>query len=123
MKGSKTSVTVALLMVFILSLLMLAGCENSESGDSAGGDVLSGTWEGTYEDGDAKWTFDGKGGCEVDNAFIKGHTGTYTIKGDTVEILLKGWDDALAYEFKIEGNTLTLTAPNPYNPNYSLTKK
>ena len=109
----------ALLLVLMLgiSMLLIAGCGGS-------GDALKGTWEGTYEDGDASWTFDGKGACTITSIVLDKSPGKYTIKdGEKVDITLDLWDAPLTYTYKIEGTKLTLTADNGYSPNYELTKK
>ena len=111
--------TIALLLVLMLGICLLAGC-----GGGGGGDALQGTWEGTYEDGEAGWNFDGKGKCKMTNAFIENQPGTYAIKSnDEVDITIDGWDAPITYAYKIEGGKLTLTAADPYSPNYELEKK
>jgi len=111
--------TIALLLVLVLGAALLAGC-----GNDSGGDVLKGTWEGTYEDGNATWTFDGSGKCKLTTVFLDKEPGKYTIKNGTeVDITIDGWSEAITYTYKIDGSKLTLDANNPYSPNYVLTKK
>ena len=109
--------SIALLLVLIIGASLLAGCGGS-------GDVLKGTWQGTYEDGDATWTFDGNGKCNLTTIFLDKKPGTYTITNETkVDVKIDGWDDPITYSYKIDGSKLTLTASDPYSPNYELTKK
>jgi len=110
--------TIALALALMLCITLLASCGGS------GGDALKGTWEGTYEDGDAAWTFDGSGKCKLTTYFLDKEPGTYTIKSDTeVDVTINGWSDAITYTYKIDGDKLTLTANDPYSPNYDLKKK
>ena len=119
------------LIVTVLALVLcfaLAACGGGSGGGSSdgggSGDPLKGTWEGTYEDGDAAATFDGKGKCTLTTFFLDKEPGTYTITGDgDVDIKLNIWDEALEYSFSVSGDSLTLTAKNGYSPNYDLTKK
>ena len=118
----KKKLALCLAVVLGLSMLILAGCGGGSGGGS--GDVLKGTWVGTYEDGDASWTFDGKGGCQVTTETLDKAPGDYTIIDESqVDITLIIWSDAIAYTYKIDGSNLTLTANNGYSPNYDLTKK
>ena len=113
--------TISLFLVLILGLSLLAGCGG---GGGGGGDALKGTWAGTYEDGDATWTFDGSGKCTLTNYFVEKEPGKYTIKSDSeVEIKLDPWDSPIIYTFKVGGDNLTLTSPDPYSPNYELNNK
>ena len=64
---------VALLLI-AAALLTLAACGSK--------DVLAGTWSADLgEDGVITWTFNGKGKCTMENAYMK-QNGTYTIDGD-----------------------------------------
>ena len=49
--------------------------------------------------------------------------GTYEIEDDKVVITLKSWSEAKTYEFKVDGDTLSLTATDRYSPSYSEMKK
>ena len=121
------------IVVIVLALVLcfaLAACGGGSGGGSGGdsggggGDPLKGTWEGTYEDGDATLTFDGKGKCTLTTFFLDKEAGKYTITSDgEVDIQLNIWDDPIEYSFSISGDSLTLTANNGYSPNYDLTKK
>ena len=118
------------LIVTVLALVLcfaLAACGGGSGGSSDGGgsgDPLKGTWEGTYEDGDATLTFDGKGKCTLTTFFLDKEAGKYTITSDgEVDIQLNIWDDPIEYSFSVSGDSLTLTANNGYSPNYDLTKK
>ncbi|MDL2224588.1 DUF5640 domain-containing protein [Eubacteriales bacterium OttesenSCG-928-M02] len=105
----------AIVLLVVVALMVVACGGNA--------DALKGTWEGTYEDGNATWTFDGKGACTLTNVFSDNLKGSYTIKDSNVEIKLDGWDNAKTYQFKIDGSALKLTASDPYSPNYELKKK
>ena len=120
------------LIVIMLALVLciaLAACGGGSGGgggssDSGGGDPLKGSWEGTYEDGDAALTFDGKGKCTLTTFFLDKEPGTYTITSDgNVDIELNIWDEALEYSFSVNEDSLTLTAKNGYSPNYDLLRK
>ena len=119
--------SITLLLVLVLGITLLAACGGGESGGGSGGsggDVLKGTWEGTNEDGDAAWTFDGKSKCTLTTYFLDKAPGAYTLNSDTeVEIKLDAWSEATIYTVTISGNSLTLKANDPYSPNYELTKK
>jgi len=109
--------SIALLLAMILGVSLFAGCGGS-------GDVLKGTWQGTYEDGDATWIFDGSGKCNLTTVFLDKKPGTYTIANETkVDINIDGWEAPITYSYTINGSKLTLTANDPYSPNYELTKK
>ena len=70
----KLSKTLALLLALTM-VLCLAACGGSK-------DALSGTWSADLgDDGVITWTFDGKGKCTMENAYMK-QNGTYTIDGD-----------------------------------------
>jgi predicted small secreted protein len=109
--------TIRLLLVLVIGFTLLAGC------GGGGGDVLKGTWSGTYEDGDATWTFDGSSKCKLTTVFLDKEPGKYTIKNDTeMDITIDIWGEAKTYFYKIEGSRLTLTANDSFSPNYELTK-
>ena len=64
---------VALLLI-AAALLTLAACGSK--------DALAGTWSADLgDDGVITWTFNGKGKCTMENAYMK-QNGTYTIDGD-----------------------------------------
>ena len=105
-----------MLITVLACVFMFIGC-----GDKS--DVLKGTWVGTYEDGDATWTFDGKGKCTLDNVLGEPMDGTYTIEDKSVNIKIDVWDTPTLYHFEIKDNKMTLKADNNYSPNYELTKE
>lgn len=97
----KKVIAVTLVLVLALSVLFVfAGCSSK--------DALAGTWTGDLgADGIVTWKFDGKGGCEFENEFAK-QTGTYTIEGDQVTVMLELWSDPTTYNFAVSGSTLTM---------------
>ncbi len=115
MRGKR--IAVAALATVLLCALILGGC------GGGGGDALKGTWEGESEDFAVTWTFDGKGGCKMENEFGFKDDGTYTVDGSSAQIKLSQWDDEIGYQFKVDGNKLILTADESYRPSYDLEKK
>ncbi|MDL2220810.1 DUF5640 domain-containing protein [Eubacteriales bacterium OttesenSCG-928-N14] len=113
-RNKKVVLGILLLAAMMLTMVACGGSSN---------DALSGTWEGTYEDGAATWTFDGKGKCTLTNVFSSDLKGSYTIDGEDVSIKLDDWENAKLYHYKIDGSKLTLTADDAYSPNYELQKK
>jgi len=111
----KKTIMMIMLVGLVACVVILTGCSNKEP--------LEGTWVGTYEDGEATWVFDGEGGCTLTNIFREDQPGTYVIDGETVEIQIHDWDSPIIYKFKVDGDKLTLTADNPYSPNYELTRQ
>lgn len=116
----KHKATWLILTVALVATMFLAACGG---GGGGGGDALKGTWEGSSQDMDWTWTFDGKGGCKTENEFGIKDDGTYTIDGDDVSIKLSRWDDPIVYQYKIDGDKLSLTTDEPLRPTYELTKK
>ncbi|MDR2734749.1 MAG: hypothetical protein LBC99_08970 [Spirochaetota bacterium] len=94
-----------IIMSFALIFCLLAGC--------GGGDTLKGTWKGADSSAqEAAFAFNGKGGLTfTDGIFFDKAPGTYTITGNTMVITFDGWDSVRSYTFAVEGNTLTMTAP------------
>ena len=63
------------LFLIAVTLLTLAACGSK--------DALAGTWSADLgDDGVITWTFNGKGKCTMENAYMK-QDGTYTIDGNT----------------------------------------
>jgi len=61
------------LLLSVVTLLTLAACGSK--------DALAGTWSAELgADGVITWTFNGKGECTMENAYMK-QKGTYTIDG------------------------------------------
>jgi hypothetical protein len=108
-----------ILTLALAAMILLTAC----GGSGSGGDVLKGTWEGRSQDMAYTWTFDGKGGCKTENEFGIKDEGTYTIDGNDVTIKLSYWDGPIVYQYKIDGDQLSLTTDEPLRPTYELTKK
>lgn len=106
-----------LLSLFFVSLFVLVGCGSSNE--------LVGKWKG-LTDGDSRenqieTTFEFKSGEDVEysNEYGIKSSGTYEIKDNTVTIKLDTWDQSKDYEFKVDGDKLSLTATDRYSPSYS----
>ena len=106
-----TAIVLALLMV-----LSLAACGSK--------DALAGTWSADLgDDGVITWTFNGKGKCTMENAYMK-QNGTYTIDGDQLTVKLESWgDDASTYTFSVDGSSLTLNENTGYGISGTFAKK
>ncbi len=99
MKNTMKKLIPALLVLTMV--LALVACGESK-------DAVAGTWTGDLGlDGVVTWTFDGKGGCTMENEFMK-QKGTYTLKDDQLTVKLEYWDDANVYTISIDGDTLTM---------------
>ena len=86
-------------------------------------DALAGTWSAEFEyDGTITWTFDGKGKCTMENAYMK-QNGTYTIEGDQLTVTLEAWSDPSTYTFSVDGNSLTMNENSGYCISGTFTKK
>ena len=86
-------------------------------------DALAGTWSAEFEyDGTITWTFDGKGKCTMENAYMK-QNGTYTIEGDQLTVTLEAWSDPSTYTFSVDGNSLTMNENSGYGISGTFTKK
>lgn len=86
-------------------------------------DALAGTWSAEFEyDGTITWTFDGKGKCTMENAYMK-QDGTYTIEGDQLTVTLEAWSDPSTYTFSVNGNSLTMNENSGYGISGTFTKK
>lgn len=95
------------LVLITAALLSLAACGSK--------DALAGTWSADLgDDGVITWTFNGKGKCTMENAYMK-QNGTYTIDGDQLTVKLESWgDDASTYTFSVDGSSLTLNENTGY---------
>lgn len=111
----KKRLTILAIVATLTGLMLLSAC--------GGGDELKGTWEGQSDDFGVTWVFDGKGGCTLENEYGFNQDGEYSIDGSSLTIKMSAWDTEHGYKFKIDGNKLTLTADDPYVPNYELEKK
>ena len=104
------------LVLITAALLSLAACGSK--------DALAGTWSAELgEDGVITWTFNGKGKCTMENAYMK-QDGTYTIDGDQLMVKLESWgDDASTYTFSVDGSSLTLNENTGYGISGTFAKK
>ena len=105
---------VALLLV-VAALLTLSACGSK--------DALAGTWSAELgADGLITWTFDGKGKCTMENAYIK-QNGTYSIDNDQLTVKLEAWSEPSTYTFSVDGNSLTMNENTGYGISGTFTKK
>ena len=96
----------AALILSIAILLTFASCGSK--------DALAGTWSAEFEyDGVITWTFDGKGKCTMENAYMD-QDGTYTINGDQLTVTLESWSEPSTYTFSVDGNSLTMNENSGY---------
>jgi len=96
----------AALILSIAVLLTFASCGSK--------DALAGTWSAEFEyDGVITWTFDGKGKCTMENAYMD-QDGTYTINGDQLTVTLESWSEPSTYTFSVDGNSLTMNENSGY---------
>ena len=105
---------VALLLV-VAALLTLSACGSK--------DALAGTWSAELgADGLITWTFDGKGKCTMENAYMK-QNGTYSIDNDQLTVKLEAWSEPSTYTFSVDGNSLTMNENTGYGISGTFTKK
>ena len=103
------------LILFVTVLLTLAACGSK--------DALAGTWSAELgADGLITWTFNGKGKCTMENAYME-QDGTYTIEGDQLTVMLEAWSDPSTYTFSVEGNSLTMNENSGYGISGTFAKK
>ena len=96
----------AALILSIAVLLTFASCGSK--------DALAGAWSAEFEyDGVITWTFDGKGKCTMENAYIN-QDGTYTINGDQLTVTLESRSEPSTYTFSVDGNSLTMNENSGY---------
>ena len=96
----------AALILSIAILLTFASCGSK--------DALAGTWSAEFEyDGVITWTFDGKGKCTMENAYMD-QDGTYTINGDQLTVTLESWSEPSTCTFSVDGNSLTMNENSGY---------
>ena len=106
-----------ILTLALAAMILLTAC------GGGGGDALKGTWQGTSQDMEWTWIFDGKGGCKTENEYGIKDEGTYTMDGNDVTIKMSYWDGPIVYQYKIDGDKLSLTTDEPLRPIYDLTRK
>ena len=105
---------VALLLI-AAALLTLAACGSK--------DALAGTWSADLgDDGVITWTFNGKGKCTMENAYMK-QDGTYTIDGDQLTVTLEAWSEPSTYTFSVDGSSLTMKENSGYGISGTFAKK
>ena len=105
----------AALILSIAILLTLASCGSK--------DALAGTWSAEFEyDGVITWTFDGKGKCTMENAYMN-QDGTYTINGDQLTVTLESWSEPSTYTFSVDGNSLTMNENSGYGISVTFEKQ
>ena len=105
---------VALFLVAVM-LLPLAACGSK--------DALAGTWSAKLgADGVITWSFDGKGECTMENAYMK-QSGTYTIDGDQHTVTLEAWSEPSTYTFSVDGSSLTMKENSGYGISGTFAKK
>ncbi len=103
------------LVLIAAALLSLVACGSK--------DALAGTWSAEFEyDGTITWTFDGKGKCTMENAYMK-QKGTYTIDGDQLTVMLEAWSEPSTYTFSVDGDSLTMNENSGYGISGVFTKK
>ena len=95
------------LFLIAVTLLTLAACGSK--------DALAGTWSADLgDDGVITWTFNGKGKCTMENAYMK-QDGTYTIDGDQLTVTLEAWS--------VDGSSLTMKENSGYGISGTFAKK
>ncbi|MFR4995005.1 MAG: DUF5640 domain-containing protein [Oscillospiraceae bacterium] len=103
------------LFLIAVTLLTLAACGSK--------DALAGTWSADLgDDGVITWTFNGKGKCTMENAYMK-QDGTYTIDGDQLTVTLEAWSEPSTYTFSVDGSSLTMKENSGYGISGTFAKK
>ena len=103
------------LLLSVVTLLTLAACGSK--------DALAGTWSAELgADGVITWTFNGKGECTMENAYMK-QKGTYTIDGDQLTVMLEAWSEPSTYTFSVDGTSLTMNENSGYGISGIFAKK
>ena len=101
---------ILIIALLIATLFILAGCGKAS---------VVGTWSGkNNDDVETEWEFKKDGKCIMKNAYGYEGEGTYSIEDTKLKIKLKSWDEEKIYEFKLEGDKLSLTPTDPYSPKY-----
>ena len=105
----------AALFLLAAMLLSLAACGSK--------DALAGTWSAELgADGVITWTFDGKGKCTMENAYMK-QKGTYSISGDQLTVTLETWSEPSTYTFSVNDSSLTMNENSGYGISGTFAKK
>ena len=108
----KNVIALALIIVMLFSL---SACGSK--------DALAGTWSADLgDDGVITWTFNGKGKCTMENAYMK-QDGTYTIDGDQLTVTLETWSEPSTYTFSVDGSSLTMNENSGYGISGTFAKK
>ena len=103
------------LLLIAATLLTFAACGSK--------DALAGTWSAELgADGVITWTFNGKGKCTMENAYMK-QDGTYTIDGDQLTVKLEAWSESSTYTFSVDESSLTMNENSGYGISGTFTKK
>ena len=103
------------LLLIAATLLTFAACGSK--------DALAGTWSAELgADGVITWTFNGKGKCTMENAYMK-QDGTYTIDGDQLTVKLEAWSESSTYTFSVADSSLTMNENSGYGISGTFTKK
>ena len=103
------------LLLIAVTLLTFAACGSK--------DALAGTWSAELgADGVITWTFNGKGKCTMENAYMK-QDGTYTIDGDQLTVKLEAWSESSTYTFSVDDSSLTMNENSGYGISGTFTKK
>ncbi len=103
------------LILIAATLLTFAACGSK--------DALAGTWSAELgADGVITWTFNGKGKCTMENAYMK-QDGTYTIDGDQLTVKLEAWSESSTYTFSVDDSSLTMNENSGYGISGTFTKK
>ena len=103
------------LFLIAVTLLTLAACGSK--------DALAGTWSADLgDDGVITWTFNGKGKCTMENAYMK-QDGTYSIEDDQLTVTLESWSDPSVYTFSVDGSNLTMSENSGYGISGTFEKK
>ena len=112
---SKMKRLAGLLLVAAIMSLTLAACGSK--------DALAGTWSAELgADGVITWSFNGKGKCTMENAYMK-QKGTYSIEDDQLTVTLETWSEPSTYTFSVDGSSLTMEENSGYGISGTFEKK
>ena len=115
----KTIRLISISLCICMALFCFAACGGSKSDDS-GSTGIVGTWESVEAPG-CFYNFneDGSGNFDSEGDILNL---TYTVNGNNVEITWEGSSTPQIWEYKIEGDTLSLTNTE-YSQTLTYTKK